>query len=1093
MDPGSTEPLPPPTGAAPGPDSLGFCGTCGTFLGPDRNPQLLPCLHSLCQACTLPQGPRGSRRECPVCERSYTSLEVTANRFLKGPAVQSSTQVSKCAGCEDFAVSGWCVECGEALCSICVSAHQRVRVTRDHTVLHQKLPTDSVPTVFCSTHKEEVMKLFCMSCNQLTCRDCQLTYHRNHRYQFLHEAVTTQREQIESLVMRVRQQREMVSQSLQDLDGRLQDLTGLKSKLKDEMQEALVRMRYILMKRSVKLFKDVEGLCGSEVERVTERQATLKKLKARLTYVLAFTDNALETGNDIALLSNKRQIQVALEDILSQNSLPATSMMDVMFHCDQEICSRITKFGKIITKEVPFARLSFHCPPSKAPEQTLHPRGFAPPQASTPYASVLPFSSSNPCTIAAASFPPPPPPPATTSRAAFTSNPSSVPPSSARSTQPPVSQVPSPSIRHHAAASQLQNSKKTWSFHNYQPKKPKLASDLASASLNPSHCFGFGLQPPGSSLSVPPLTLSSPAVVHPVTPSVIIVSDSPAANVLNVSSDVKKTRPFQPSESVHHQTAPELWNMGFSIQSVRSLSDNSPGKDEMSFKSPPCPLPVKAIADSPCERAPPAGSGRESGVDKRTQAAENEPTSTVAEAESLFLVDAGDVEESDQREDQSLCSEKRQKEGSTFSPSNVEGNAPGGPELSKGSHPTTEPPQKSHGRNAWTPSSFRELLERPVNSSPDKTAFLKLQQPTSLWDLLVTDRQAASQSGSSGSVSKHDGSEETGDSRKAGSSRPSELMPRLTPVSLQQDQTADGDDGLSAISAAPEVADALSRTQFPLVSLWRLPIFLPPAGNPLPQFRLLPGSTENRVLLQVTDDDQQFISINAPYMQGSPDHPETECATCRTTGRLWLCAECGRGFHRDCHIPPISSIAWGEWKCLLCQDLSDNEDPYSTERERRPTLSLVDQKKCEYLLLTLLCKKDGDVLERSAQLSSNYIDISLIRGRLLRKLSPSYRTPSEFVSDVWVLLDTMLDVSEETVSIEKLHRFFQENLNKTFGKTLHPSLLRFPDNKAPESQVGAKSMEPSETLKRTQDMATATQDVPEKKGRQDDGCEREDN
>ncbi|XP_072572254.1 uncharacterized protein trim33l isoform X3 [Paramormyrops kingsleyae] len=1024
MDPGSTEPLPPPTGAAPGPDSLGFCGTCGTFLGPDRNPQLLPCLHSLCQACTLPQGPRGSRRECPVCERSYTSLEVTANRFLKGPAVQSSTQVSKCAGCEDFAVSGWCVECGEALCSICVSAHQRVRVTRDHTVLHQKLPTDSVPTVFCSTHKEEVMKLFCMSCNQLTCRDCQLTYHRNHRYQFLHEAVTTQREQIESLVMRVRQQREMVSQSLQDLDGRLQDLTGLKSKLKDEMQEALVRMRYILMKRSVKLFKDVEGLCGSEVERVTERQATLKKLKARLTYVLAFTDNALETGNDIALLSNKRQIQVALEDILSQNSLPATSMMDVMFHCDQEICSRITKFGKIITKEVPFARLSFHCPPSKAPEQTLHPRGFAPPQASTPYASVLPFSSANPCTIAAASFPPPPPPPATTSRAAFTSNPSSVPPSSARSTQPPVSQVPSPSIRHHAAASQLQNSKKTWSFHNYQPKKPKLASDLASASLNPSHCFGFGLQPPGSSLSVPPLTLSSPAVVHPVTPSVIIVSDSPAANVLNVSSDVKKMRPFQPSESVHHQTAPELWNMGFSIQSVRSLSDNSPGKDEMSFKSPPCPLPVKAIADSPCERAPPAGSGRESGVDKRTQAAENEPTSTVAEAESLFLVDAGDVEESDQREDQSLCSEKRQKEGSTFSPSNVEGNAPGGPELSKGSHPTTEPPQKSHGRNAWTPSSFRELLERPVNSSPDKTAFLKLQQPTSLWDLLVTDRQAASQSGSSGSMSKHDGSEETGDSRKAGSSRPSELMPRLTPVSLQQDQTADGDDGPS----------------FPWSPCGGCLSSSPPPVTPYPSFAcsLAPPRTESCFRLPMT------------------------------TSR-------------------------GEWKCLLCQDLSDNEDPYSTERERRPTLSLVDQKKCEYLLLTLLCKKDGDVLQRSAQLSSNYIDISLIRGRLLRKLSPSYRTPSEFVSDVWVLLDTMLDVSEETVSIEKLHRFFQENLNKTFGKTLHPSLLRFPDNKAPESQVGAKSMEPSETLKRTQDMATATQDVPEKKGRQDDGCEREDN
>lgn len=56
----------------------------------------------------------------------------------------AGVSLTQCAGCEDFAVSGWCVECGEALCSICVSAHQRVRVTRDHTVLHQTLPTGTL-------------------------------------------------------------------------------------------------------------------------------------------------------------------------------------------------------------------------------------------------------------------------------------------------------------------------------------------------------------------------------------------------------------------------------------------------------------------------------------------------------------------------------------------------------------------------------------------------------------------------------------------------------------------------------------------------------------------------------------------------------------------------------------------------------------------------------------------------------------------------------------------------------------------------------------------------------------------------------------
>lgn len=104
--------------------------------------------------------------------------------------------------------------------------------------------------------------------------------------------------------------------------------------------------------------------------------------------------------------------------------------------------------------------------------------------------------------------------------------------------------------------------------------------------------------------------------------------------------------------------------------------------------------------------------------------------------------------------------------------------------------------------------------------------------------------------------------------------------------------------GVSAISAAVEVADALSRyarparqdllspqalltslgfdvtagfsrTQFPQVSLWRLPISLPSAGSPLPQFRLLPGSTEDRVLLQVIDDDQQVGSLSSSRARSS--------------------------------------------------------------------------------------------------------------------------------------------------------------------------------------------------------------------------------
>ena len=39
--------------------------------------------------------------------------------------------------------------------------------------------------VFCPFHKKEQLKLYCETCDKLTCRDCQLLEHKEHRYQHL--------------------------------------------------------------------------------------------------------------------------------------------------------------------------------------------------------------------------------------------------------------------------------------------------------------------------------------------------------------------------------------------------------------------------------------------------------------------------------------------------------------------------------------------------------------------------------------------------------------------------------------------------------------------------------------------------------------------------------------------------------------------------------------------------------------------------------------------------------------------------------------------------------------------------------------------
>lgn len=46
---------------------------------------------------------------------------------------------------------------------------------------------------FCPIHPKEPLQLFCDPCEVLTCRDCQLQQHKNHRYDYVKEAAARER------------------------------------------------------------------------------------------------------------------------------------------------------------------------------------------------------------------------------------------------------------------------------------------------------------------------------------------------------------------------------------------------------------------------------------------------------------------------------------------------------------------------------------------------------------------------------------------------------------------------------------------------------------------------------------------------------------------------------------------------------------------------------------------------------------------------------------------------------------------------------------------------------------------------------------
>nr|XP_023835916.1 E3 ubiquitin-protein ligase TRIM33 isoform X1 [Salvelinus alpinus]XP_023835917.1 E3 ubiquitin-protein ligase TRIM33 isoform X1 [Salvelinus alpinus] len=1102
--------------------TYGNCVLCGLTLNHERYPQLLPCLHSICQACLPPDNP-GLQKDlsispaCPSCDLPFNILEVKDNLFIKSSSNELWTGNVQCTCCEGFVASGWCVECGEALCSECVSAHRRVKVTKDHTIRLQPPTGVSAPTVFCPTHKHEPIKLFCLTCDQLTCRDCQLMDHRNHSFQFLHEAMVSQKEQLQSLVQRVRQQRVAVKQSLLDMDGRLLDITQLKSKLRESLKRMLFATVQLLKSRATSLYSNIETMCNAEVAGIETRRSALNKLGQRQDYVADFAEKALNVEDFFALLSCKGQIGSQLQHLLTQSTEPPGTMLKLQLVITDDFKKQIACFGKLLGDIVPFAQS--HVSQDKPLENQERPNA---PSGQT--SSCAPNMSIH-------SVPPPLNPVFQPPRPSYTapSNPHS---------QPSTSREPPPyrSLPVHTPSSHPVTP---------QPCPSTLAPSHPSLNIhNPPFCLPSN---PAQPSLVPALHVQSPLVpTNPAQPSLV-----PSLHVQSplVPTNHAQLSPVQPPTSPSLQplieATPRLYGM-FKATPPPGPGRSRRGKDGKSWtfhsyspgeichppsgsSSPaavaqhqkrnfpksqllwilhqppsvnPIPvLPVKALADSPCDRSlPPTGLAD---PDPNSQARENEPTSTVTELETDPEADSAmELEVPSAWDDRkaAACSDSTSSDLQFTGTLSTErtSNHLSYSVLTHTHHrkeeTDTDPNSKPYsvGRTHTAPHNNKKIAydqqhedAKAIRSLHRRVNNWRTELPTRIRVLLEGPSPLPTRTGSVEGPSPlptRTGSVE-GPSplpTRTGSVVATE-MPTRQPNTTQPPSLTNGNNVNN------------SRSWQPRVLIFRLPISTPSPGCALPQFLLVQGASKDEIILQEIAEEHQSHGddITPPESDSllwtkalsSPESPPllqyVTCAACHTVGGSLFCVECGRGYHQDCHIPPIGPSFWEEWKCSLCQDLADTTDPYSDDRHRTMCLSLADQRKCEHLLLFLRCENDRNILCSTAEPPSDSICLDSIHGRLLQHRSPPYRTPSEFVSDVWVLFEAMLMNSKAQELVVKLRGSFQRKLGEVFGTALHPSLLSHPNSSWTET---GEPEEPTaaESLKRMREMLNMTK-VPKAK------------
>lgn len=316
------------------------CVWCQQILSTSDRPKLLECLHVACEPCVkqkIADLPHSALiLFCPVCKMESRSEFIIDNVFLsesiadENPSsVESTKDMIKCSSCsDDAAATSWCVDCAEFICDSCVQAHQRLKITKEHTIKPKEAACSETPgssalsgkNIMCHLHPQEKLSLYCETCDRLTCRDCQLVDHRDHKYKFANEIASETRNSLQALLSEISYKKVLLSSAMKVIDDRQALITEKKKELSKEITDLVVKLTHAVNMRGKQLVYRLNQVCDTKLQVLNEKKDALQQLSGHTDHCIDFVQSALDKGSDSAVLYSKKTLARHLQKVKCQRA-----------------------------------------------------------------------------------------------------------------------------------------------------------------------------------------------------------------------------------------------------------------------------------------------------------------------------------------------------------------------------------------------------------------------------------------------------------------------------------------------------------------------------------------------------------------------------------------------------------------------------------------------------------------------------------------------------------------------------------------------------------------------------------------------------
>ncbi|XP_071645603.1 E3 ubiquitin-protein ligase TRIM33 isoform X1 [Temnothorax longispinosus] len=350
---------------------LSKCVFCNKTFTMGDNPKLLECLHAACTICVNNKISdhntsvdvdvllESNVLMCHVCNVASQVENLIENRFLSKLLEEESDlglddeskeaeEEKKCTSCHDNIVAtSYCMECEEFICQNCVMAHQRLKITKDHIIKPKdeiandrenvKRGNKKIPGyLFCTIHSHEQLSVFCQVCDRLTCRDCQLNEHRDHKYSFIHEIAAETRTSMSMLLKEVSYKRVLLKSAMKVIEDRQILIQEKKKTLVQDITQMVVQLTNAINTRGKQLVMRLNEVCDQKQNTLNEKKIALDQLSRLTDHCILFGTHALKKGSDMELLYSKKSVTSHLQRIKSRRADIPNPEIPVRIHLSLE-------------------------------------------------------------------------------------------------------------------------------------------------------------------------------------------------------------------------------------------------------------------------------------------------------------------------------------------------------------------------------------------------------------------------------------------------------------------------------------------------------------------------------------------------------------------------------------------------------------------------------------------------------------------------------------------------------------------------------------------------------------------------------------